>query len=133
MLKVLNKSKLDYIAGSFTVEQVLQSLNNGHPVIIDLQAHSELSNPWYEKTWDDGHYVIAIGYGQGKLFFADPSKSNHRLPIHPWSYLTIAELEKRWHDTDKTGAEFINFGIEVGNGHSLPIKTLSPSLVIPMY
>jgi predicted double-glycine peptidase len=69
-------------------------LDQGHPVILSLQAWSGVDKPDYAKRWEDGHYVVAIGYDQERLYVEDPSILGSK------GWMTFKELDARWHDYD---------------------------------
>jgi hypothetical protein len=52
----------------------LDSHSRGTPPMVCLQAWSEDSDglTWRER-WEDGHYVVVIGYDNENLYFMDPS------------------------------------------------------------
>ena len=66
-----------------------------HMPILLLQAWRDYSkdNLDWNTDYNDGHYVVAIGYNDTCLFFEDPSSVVR-------TYLTFEELETRWHDVD---------------------------------
>lgn len=87
-----------------TVKQVTSSLpkliecvDRGEVVIVDLQAWSEKPNADYSVATDDGHYVVLSGYKGDLLYFADPA---HDQPVH----LPKGDLDKRWHDVNFDGS-----------------------------
>lgn len=63
------------------------------PVIVVIQAWAEKPQD-YEKNWDNGHYVVAIGYDDNNVYFMDPSLLGN------YAYIPIDEFVKRWHDQD---------------------------------
>ncbi len=72
-----------------------ESLDRGHPVLIALQAWAEDTIDTsidYTTRWEDGHYVVAIGYDEARVFFMDPSTLGH------YTYLPNEALLARWHD-----------------------------------
>ena len=81
-----------------TVADVREAIDQGHPVLLTLQAYrpADIILP-YGELWDQGHYVVAIGYeGDGtapddRIIFEDPA-SFYR------TFLTDGELNERWHD-----------------------------------
>ena len=68
------------------------AIDLGFPTLITIQAYRE-SSRLYRELWQDGHYVVAIGYDQQRIFFEDPS-AFHR------TWLADQELIERWHDVD---------------------------------
>jgi len=66
-------------------------IDKNRPVLICLQAYPEKKFEDWEKQYDNGHYVVAIGYTENTIIFSDPSCVYD-------TYLTNEELLKRWHD-----------------------------------
>ncbi|HTW96438.1 MAG TPA: cysteine peptidase family C39 domain-containing protein [Candidatus Methylomirabilis sp.] len=76
-----------------TIRVLKKYLDREIPVIILLQAwpaNLKQKIDW-KNWWQDGHYVVAIGYDKKKIYFEDPM-CNMR------TYLTFKELQDRWHD-----------------------------------
>ena len=65
-----------------TVRQLEKCLDKGRPVILMLQA------------WDEGHYVVAVGYDHAVIYVEDPWIQGSR------GYVTRVELVARWHDVE---------------------------------
>ena len=59
--------------GSGSIEKLKELLYKKIPVIILLQAWNDSDNRNWEDENKNGHYVVAIGYGGGRIFFEDPS------------------------------------------------------------
>jgi len=63
------------------------------PVIVMIQAWAK--NPTdLEKGWNNGHYVVVIGYDENNIYCMDPSVLGN------YAYLKRDEFLKRWHDQD---------------------------------
>jgi predicted double-glycine peptidase len=43
----------------------------GRPVIVQIQAWGDEGTD-YTNDFDDGHYVVAIGFDENYLYFEDP-------------------------------------------------------------
>lgn len=86
-------------------EALTRLLDQRKPVIVLIQAWSEKPVD-YAKDWDDGHYVVAIGYDKKNVYFMDPSTLGN------YTFIPIAEFLKRWHDTD-TKVKLYNFGMVI--------------------
>jgi len=43
------------------------------PVLVAIQAYRSDERIAWEDCWDDGHYVVVIGYDQNNIYFEDPS------------------------------------------------------------
>ena len=92
-----------------TIDDLKNSIDNGWPVIIALQAWADYDrrhepNFSYNDIWNEGHYVVAIGYDDQKIYFEDPSD-----PRRTW--LSYPLLNDRWHDQDDTGEKYIHWGM----------------------
>ena len=87
-----------------SIDDIKHNLDCGRPVILALQAYKESEQP-YNKCWDDGHYVVAIGYQDDRIYFEDPSSYKR-------TWLTFTELRDRWHDLEG-GAMIRNWGLTV--------------------
>ncbi len=81
------------IEKAMSLEQLKNSLQSGHPVLCLIQAWADKKTN-YETDWNDGHYVVAVGFDQSRLIFMDPSTAGH------YAYIPLQEFEKRWHDID---------------------------------
>ena len=76
----------------FTIDILKSSINNGHPVIISVQAWAE-RNRNYSHCWSEGHFVTCIGYSRDEIYFSDPYSNSI-------TYLSVQDLLKRWRDMD---------------------------------
>jgi predicted double-glycine peptidase len=76
-----------------TVPALEKLLDAGTPVICLIQAWPERKVN-YAKDWDDGHYVVAVGYDKNNLYFMDPCT------LGKYTFIPRAEFLTRWHDTD---------------------------------
>ncbi len=86
-------------------EGLTSLLDKRKPVICLIQAWSD--NPAnYETDWEDGHYVVAIGYDKKNVYFMDPSTLGN------YTFIPIVEFLKRWHDTDAE-VKLYNFGMVI--------------------
>lgn len=70
-----------------------------------LQAYGGVRN--YEKHWDDGHWVVAIGYDDHGIYFEDPSQTL------PRGYIPYPELQARWHDRGRRGKHIPYYGVSL--------------------
>jgi len=87
-----------------TIYDVKQYLDKETPVILVLQAWTEERVVNWELDWEDGHYVVAVGYTDDRVLFVDPSSFER-------TYLLYNELESRWHDVDGGGVRYDHYGI----------------------
>ncbi len=79
----------------WTLDDVKRHVDDGHPVIVLVQAWSEreLTLKEWRHNWDNGHYAIVIGYNSKAVFFEDPSAFYR-------TWLGNGEFMARWHDLD---------------------------------
>ena len=75
-------------------DDLKRSIDKGIPSIVVIQAWNSNPKVDYDNDWDDGHYVVAIGYDEKNLFLMDPSTLGH------YTYIPWDEFNKRWHDSD---------------------------------
>jgi predicted double-glycine peptidase len=92
-------------------EQLLECLNRRRPVILMLQAWGESaggrSRRGYKTVWEDGHWVVAIGYTGRGVLFEDPSLQAVR------GFLSFRELDLRWHDWGPKKIHMDHYGLAV--------------------
>jgi len=82
--------RAEYRIGA-SVDDLRAALAAGTTVILDLQAWRDTKRPWRD-DWDDGHYIVLVAIDGDRLYAMDPSAD------HGFSWLTLGELEERWHD-----------------------------------
>jgi hypothetical protein len=97
-----------------SVGRLRASVDRGRPVILMLQAwgtvgkgkteHPRLD---YEGWFEDGHWVVAIGYDAEGVYFEDPSI------LHARGFLAFSELDARWHDWGPKYEHMYYYGISV--------------------
>jgi len=91
----------------WTLDVVKRHVDDGHPVIVLLQAWSSryLSLKEWRSNYEDGHYAIVIGYNNKAVFFEDPSAFYR-------TWLNNNEFLARWHDmVPGTGRKLEQFGM----------------------
>jgi predicted double-glycine peptidase len=87
-----------------------QLLDAGWPVIVALQAWADAPVDYVE-DWDDGHYAVAVGYDEERIYFMDPSTLGN------YTYIPVAEFLARWHDMYLEQGEpvrLVHFGLVIG-------------------
>ncbi len=82
--------RAEYRIGA-SVGDLRAALAAGTTVIVDLQAWRDTRRPWRD-DWDDGHYVVLVAIDGDRVYAMDPSAD------HGFSWLTLGELDERWHD-----------------------------------
>ena len=94
ILRVLRYYGLPYRSRQrMRADDLRQAIDDGHPTLVTLQAYRESNRP-YRELWNDGHWVVAIGYDRHRIYYEDPS-AFHR------TWLADEELRQRWHDMDR--------------------------------
>src|ERR1035438_2397095 len=91
-----------------TISELIYQINRNIPVIIMLQAWGSQENfkKNYRDDWDDGHFVVVIGYTTDSILISDPALFNV-------GYIPKLELKGRWHDTDEGNTKTFQLGISV--------------------
>lgn len=119
MIKAVEHYKFNYKAGKLSLTELKKYLNKKVPVILLLQAWSDLDSVDWKDHWSDGHYVVEIGYLADNIYFEDPYSFSR-------TFLSEKELEERWHDVDYGGQRHINWGLAIcaKKGSQYPLKPL---------
>jgi predicted double-glycine peptidase len=86
-----------------TVRSLRNLLDEKKPVLCMIQAWGERRK--YRDDWQNGHWVVAIGYDSGGIYFEDPVISEAR------GYLSFPELEERWHDLGRRNRQVSHYGV----------------------
>jgi predicted double-glycine peptidase len=91
-----------------TIGELIWKINCNIPVIILLQAWGSKENfeKNYRNDWNDGHFVVVIGYSNDLILIADPA-------LFTTGYIPKRELIGRWHDTDEGNVKTYQLGISV--------------------
>lgn len=93
---------------NLTIDYLKNSIDSGIPVIVAIQAWTDSPQINWVNDWDDGHYVVAIGYDEYNFYFMDPSTLGN------YAYIPLNEFISRWHDTDSDWITPLeNFGIRI--------------------
>lgn len=106
IVAVAKKYKLKAVAGEMTISEVKEYIDRKIPVILALQAWTRKEKVDWINDWQDGHYVVAIGYDNDRIIFADPASIQR-------TYLSYDESKKRWHDIDNRGKKYYHLGIAI--------------------
>jgi uncharacterized protein len=91
-----------------TTDDLKRYIDRKIPVIVLIQAWGHQSDfmKHYKETWDDGHFVVVIGYSDKNILFSDPA-------IFRTGYIPIPEFNDRWHDYDEGEKKTFHLGIAV--------------------
>jgi predicted double-glycine peptidase len=94
-----------------SLSQLKDCLDRQRPVIVMLQAWGETeggnARRGYKQWYDDGHWVVAIGYDDEGVFFEDPSLQAVR------GFIPFAEFEERWHDYGPHFEHMDHYGVAI--------------------
>ncbi len=96
MIRVAEKHGFQVSAGNgASVDTVKQYLDANHPVIVLVQAWAQryMALEDWKANYDNGHYVIVIGYDDRIIIFEDPASLGR-------TWMTEEEFIARWHDMD---------------------------------
>lgn len=94
MITFARKHKFNVFAEcGVAIETIKNFLREGNPVITLVQAWTEKNMTLidWKKDYDDGHYVVVIGYHDDIIIFQDPSSFKR-------TWMTEHEFLARWHD-----------------------------------
>ena len=83
------------IKQKMTVGELIRYIDRNIPVIVLIQAwgdEKDFRNN-YRNCWNDGHFVVVIGYTDKNIIFSDPA-------LFTSGYIPIKEFADRWHDVD---------------------------------
>jgi uncharacterized protein YvpB len=94
-----------------SIGDIKDNICRGIPVILMIQGRSDDTSTDWRNEWSKGHYVVAVGYDDKRLYFNDP-----RPPAR--TSLTIRQLHARWHDSTDAGKKYVNYGIVITNPSS---------------
>ncbi len=119
MKAVFKSYKLKCTSGKITIDEIKDYINKKTPVILLLQAWTRQENVDWKNDWDDGHYVVAIGYDSKRIYFEDPYSLSR-------TYLSYDDLLLRWHHRDSNGKKYLNWGLVVTGQRSSAWRKARP-------
>lgn len=91
-----------------SINQLKKYLMEKKPVIIMIQAWKENPKTKYKNDWEDGHWVVAIGFDKDGVYFEDPSLAAIR------GFIKYNDLEIRWHDVaGKNNRKVDHYGLVI--------------------
>jgi predicted double-glycine peptidase len=93
---------------NMTTSELFSYIDNNIPVIVMIQAWGSEADFMknYKDSWNDGHFVVVIGYTNKDILFSDPALFNI-------GYIPIPEFVDRWHDYDEGETKTYQLGIIV--------------------
>jgi predicted double-glycine peptidase len=91
-----------------TKGELLEYIDKNIPVIVLIQAWGNLDNfnNHYKDCWNDGHFVVVIGYTDKDIICSDPA-------LFKYGYIPVQEFMERWHDYDEGETKTYQMGIAV--------------------
>jgi uncharacterized protein len=91
-----------------TKNELFHYIDKDIPVIVLIQAWGKEPdfNNHYKDCWNDGHFVVVIGYTDEDIICADPG-------LFKPGYIPINEFIERWHDYDEGDTKTYQLGIAV--------------------
>ena len=96
-----------FASDGVSLEELKRFIDEDHPVIVLVQAWADkyMTLEEWKLDFDNGHYVVVIGYENHIIIFEDPAS-----PRRTW--MTEEEFLARWHDRDpKTYKKSQNFAM----------------------
>jgi hypothetical protein len=109
---------------NLTVKDLEDSIKEEVPVIIDIQAWKNDGEQNWDAVWEDGHYVVAIGFDEKNIYIEDPSL------LGSLGFIPKKELLTRWHDykgeppVDNKDKKYIHMGIFIRGEKPSPPPSL---------
>ncbi len=113
---------------NMTIGDLKKNIDSDIPVLMPLQAwYKDIKMADFSKD-NNGHYVVAIGYGLSRIYFEDPSNVGY-------SYLDVEELMDRWHDQDIDENKYVRYGIILKGKKPAYVPTFEEriSILFPIY
>jgi predicted double-glycine peptidase len=91
-----------------TKYELFSYIDKDIPVIALIQAWGKEAdfNNHYRNSWDDGHFVVVIGYTDKDIVCSDPA-------LFKAGYIPIPEFMERWHDYDEGEIKTYQLGLAV--------------------
>jgi predicted double-glycine peptidase len=91
-----------------TISELFSYIDKGIPVIVLIQAWGSQDDfrKKYKDCWNDGHFVVVIGYTDKDVLISDPA-------LYTTGYIPIPEFKERWHDLDEINKRTYQLGIPV--------------------
>lgn len=80
-----------------TADALAHELARGAVVIVALQAWATTPVADWRAHWEDGHYVVIVGFDSDRVYVMDPSIRTG------YGYLPRDQFLERWHDYDLQG------------------------------
>ncbi|MDP4223798.1 MAG: C39 family peptidase [Bacteroidota bacterium] len=109
IVRFLNSQGLSVdVKEHMTKDELLRYVDKKIPVITLIQAWGSEAdfNNHYKETWNDGHFVVVIGYTRNDVICSDPA-------LFKKGYIPLQEFIDRWHDYDEGETKTYQLGLAV--------------------
>ncbi|MEI7897362.1 MAG: C39 family peptidase [bacterium] len=89
-----------------TTAELFGYIDKEIPVIVLIQAWGDERDfrKNYKDCWNDGHFVVVIGYTDKDVLISDPALFNT-------GYIPIREFIDRWHDVDEVETNQVGIAV----------------------
>jgi len=109
IVKFINSQGLStHLKQHMTKHELFSYIDKDIPVIVLIQAwgnETDFKNH-YKDCWNDGHFVVVIGYTEENIICSDPA-------LFQVGFIPIAEFMDRWHDYDEADKKTYQLGLAV--------------------
>jgi predicted double-glycine peptidase len=105
---------------NMTLDELKAWVDRRIPALVLIQAWPDKPRD-YSSDWDDGHYVVTVGYDDEKLYFMDPSTLGN------YTCISLASFVERWHDRDQQSV-YPHFGMAI----TRPTPRYIPDEILPL-
>jgi predicted double-glycine peptidase len=113
----------DYLHDAVSDADLVAAVDRKEPPIVDIQAWQDRKADW-SGDWDDGHYVVLVGYDAQRFYFMDPSTDGQ------YAYIPRAEFDARWHDVVGKATHTFHMAVFVhGEQRPAPLQRAAPPSV----
>ena len=109
---------------NMTIAELQNYIFQGKPVVCLIQAWED-DVPDYTNYWGIGHYVIAIGYDDQRVYFMDP------WVFGSYVYIPKQEFDNRWHQFTADKIQLNHWGMVVTKEQQ-PLPVYNPDTIIYM-
>jgi ABC-type bacteriocin/lantibiotic exporter with double-glycine peptidase domain len=122
MRRFLNENNIDAeLLQNLSLRDLRGYIDSGRVIVCLMQAWDDEPGHDYTDTWNDGHYIVAIGYDDDRIYFMDP------YTIANYCYIENNDFLTRWHGIN-LGVRYLNAGIVVAN----PNPVYNPGVFVPI-
>jgi len=84
---------------NMTLGDLFAIIDKGTPPLMLIQAWPDEYPVDWKNDWDDGHWVVGVGYDSNNVYLMDPDT------MGCFTFIALPEFQDRWHDEDTEGGE----------------------------